>query len=205
MRAWELYTTPSVCPGCATGCNIEVQHSRGQVYRLVPRINPAVNKHWMCDEGRFTYKRTADRAPGRRRLSGGPPVDWDRALDDAGRALSAVLAATPDQVGVVFNAQSTNEDMYALARLAFDHLHVGKAYIAGLDQGWQRRHPGVGRQEPEHRGRDGDRRGPAAQPARSVERPEGGRGHGADRRRHARRAGRRGAARRRCRSTACRR
>ena len=36
----------------------------------------------------------------------------------------------------MFNAQSTNEDLYALARLAFDHLHVGKAYIAGLDQGW---------------------------------------------------------------------
>src|SRR6185369_15277973 len=30
MRAWELYTMPSVCPGCSTGCNIEVQHSRGQ-------------------------------------------------------------------------------------------------------------------------------------------------------------------------------
>src|SRR6185503_9022331 len=68
--------------------------------------------------------------------SGGTPVDWDRALDDAGRALSAVLSKSPNQVGVVFNAQSTNEDLYALARLAFDHLHVGKAYIAGLDQGW---------------------------------------------------------------------
>ena len=87
MRAWELYTMPSVCPGCATGCNIEVQHSRGQVYRLVPRVNPAVNKHWMCDEGRFTYKRAQTErlvAP----MSGGSPVDWDRALDDAGRALS---------------------------------------------------------------------------------------------------------------------
>jgi NADH-quinone oxidoreductase subunit G len=135
MRAWELYTMPSVCPGCATGCNIEVQHSRGQVYRLVPRINPAVNKHWMCDEGRFTYKRAQTErlvAP----LSGGTPVEWDKALDDAGRALSAVLAANAGQVGVVFNAQSTNEDLYALARLAFDHLHVGKAYLAGLDQGW---------------------------------------------------------------------
>jgi len=135
MRAWELYTMPSVCPGCATGCNVEVQHSRGQVYRLVPRVNPAVNKHWMCDEGRFTYKRTQHErlaAP----LSAGMAVDWDKALDDAGRALAPVLAATPNKVGVVFNAQSTNEDLYALARLAFDHLHVGKAYIAGLDQGW---------------------------------------------------------------------
>jgi NADH-quinone oxidoreductase subunit G len=110
MRAWELYTMPSVCPGCATGCNIEVQHSRGQVYRLIPRINPAVNKHWMCDEGRFTYKRTQTErlvAP----TSGGTPVDWDRALDDAGRALSAVVGTSPYEVGVVFNAQSTNEDL----------------------------------------------------------------------------------------------
>ena len=44
MRAWELYTTPSICPGCATGCNIEVQQSRNQIYRLVPRPNPAVNQ-----------------------------------------------------------------------------------------------------------------------------------------------------------------
>ena len=91
MRAWELYTTPSVCPGCATGCNIEVQHSRGQVYRLVPRVNPAVNKHWMCDEGRFTYKRMHDRAAGgaavgRRARSTGTARSTTRA-----RALRAAL------------------------------------------------------------------------------------------------------------------
>ena len=44
---------------------------------------------------------------------------------------------------MVFNAQSTNEDLYALARLAFEHLHVGKAYLAGLRPGLERRHPGV--------------------------------------------------------------
>jgi NADH-quinone oxidoreductase subunit G len=135
MRAWELYSTPSVCPGCATGCNVDVHSSRGQIYRLVPRVNAAVNKHWMCDEGRFTYKRVhAARlaAP----VSDGAPVEWDRALDDATRRLRAVLDTAPQKVGVVFNAQSPNEDLYALARLAFDHLRVGKAYLAGLDQGW---------------------------------------------------------------------
>jgi NADH-quinone oxidoreductase subunit G len=135
MRAWELYSTPSVCPGCATGCNIEVHHSRGKIYRLVPRINEKVNKHWMCDEGRFTYKRVqADRlaAP----LVNGLPVHWDKALDEAGKHLRMVLDASPGLVGVVFNAQSTNEDLYALAKLAFEHLRVGKAYLAGRDQGW---------------------------------------------------------------------
>ena len=135
MRAWELFSTPSVCPGCATGCNVEVHASRGKIYRLVPRVNAAINKHWMCDEGRFTYKRVHSArlaAP----ASDGMPVEWDRALDDATRRLRAVLDTAPGKVGVVFNAQSTNEDLFALARLAFDHLRIGKAYLAGLDQGW---------------------------------------------------------------------
>jgi NADH-quinone oxidoreductase subunit G len=135
MRAWELTATQSICPGCATGCNIEIHHSRGKIHRLVPRVNPAVNKHWMCDEGRFTYKPVqAGRlaAP----FVGGVPVEWDRALDEAGRLLRAALDASPAKVGVVFNAQSTNEDLYALARLVFDHLSLPKGYLAGVDQGW---------------------------------------------------------------------
>jgi NADH-quinone oxidoreductase subunit G len=160
MRVWELYTTPSICPGCATGCNVEVHHSRGKIHRLVPRENLAVNKQWMCDEGRFTYKRVHPTGAPQRvpaasgdglhaaeprsaqalRLaapfSAGVPVEWDKALDDAGKVLRAALDANPAAVGVVMNAQSTNEDLYALAKLTFDHLGLGKAYLAGLDQGW---------------------------------------------------------------------
>ncbi|MGH9888983.1 MAG: 2Fe-2S iron-sulfur cluster-binding protein, partial [bacterium] len=46
MRAWELEATPSVCNGCATGCNTEVHHRNGRAWRLVPRLNPDVNKYW---------------------------------------------------------------------------------------------------------------------------------------------------------------
>jgi NADH-quinone oxidoreductase subunit G len=135
MRAWELYATPSVCTGCATGCNTDVHSSRGRMYRIVPRTNEHVNKHWMCDEGRMTYKAShVDRlaAP----MSEGAAVDWDRALDDATRRLRTVIDQGPGRLGVVFNATSPNEDLYALAKLAFDHLGVGKAYLAGRDQGW---------------------------------------------------------------------
>jgi len=135
MRAWELYATPSVCPGCATGCNIEIHAARQHIYRLVPRINNAVNKHWMCDEGRFTYKAVhADRLAAPR--IAGDSVEWDRALDEAGKKLRAALDAGAGKVGVVFSAQATNEDLYLLERLAFEHLRVGKAYLAGRDQGW---------------------------------------------------------------------
>jgi NADH-quinone oxidoreductase subunit G len=135
MRAWELTATPSVCTGCATGCNIEIHASRDKVYRLVPRENPAVNKFWMCDEGRFTYKplhgaRLA--VP----MVAGAPVEWDNALDEAGRRLKALAAKGNVNVGVVFSAQATNEDLHVLARLASEGLKAKQVYLSGLDEGW---------------------------------------------------------------------
>lgn len=60
-RVWELKGTDSVCPGCATGCSIRVDHADGRIYRLKPRFNPRVNQWWMCDEGRFGWKYLHDR------------------------------------------------------------------------------------------------------------------------------------------------
>ncbi|MCA9772828.1 MAG: (2Fe-2S)-binding protein [Myxococcales bacterium] len=55
-RVWFLSRTESVCPGCATGCNIEIDHHEGKIQRLKPRVNEQVNGYWMCDAGRFGYK-----------------------------------------------------------------------------------------------------------------------------------------------------
>ncbi len=60
QRVWMLRGTGSVCPGCSTGCTVRVDHNDGQVYRLKPRWNPAVNDHWICDEGRFGWKYVHD-------------------------------------------------------------------------------------------------------------------------------------------------
>ena len=59
-RVWELNQTPSICPGCATGCSIRIDHADDHVYRLKPRYNPKVNDWWMCDEGRFGFKYVHD-------------------------------------------------------------------------------------------------------------------------------------------------
>ncbi|HTE56494.1 MAG TPA: 2Fe-2S iron-sulfur cluster-binding protein [Kofleriaceae bacterium] len=130
MRAWELLATPSVCQGCATGCNIEIQHRNERVWRLVPRPNPAVNHYWMCDEGRFTYHALREKrlvSP----LVGGLPSRWDQALTAAAVALRAVLETDRDKVGVVFSPQHTNEDNHALARLARDIWRIERFYVGG--------------------------------------------------------------------------
>lgn len=61
QRVWLLKGADSVCPGCATGCAIRVDHNENVVWRLKPRFNPRVNSWWMCDDGRFGFKYVHDR------------------------------------------------------------------------------------------------------------------------------------------------
>ena len=128
MRAWELEATPSVCNGCATGCNIEIHHKNERAWRLVPRLNAEVNQYWMCDEGRFTYHGLREE-----RLASaivdGLPASWDKAIQTAAKRLGVFLK-DPSQVGVVLSALCSNEDNYALAKLA-KAWGAGHVYIAG--------------------------------------------------------------------------
>ncbi|PIQ26366.1 NADH-quinone oxidoreductase subunit L [bacterium (Candidatus Blackallbacteria) CG17_big_fil_post_rev_8_21_14_2_50_48_46] len=55
-RVWFLNSTKSICTGCARGCNIQLDHEKGSIYRYRPRTNPEVNAYWLCDEGRLSYK-----------------------------------------------------------------------------------------------------------------------------------------------------
>ncbi len=128
MRAWELEATPSVCNGCATGCNIEIHHKHGRAWRLVPRLNPDVNAYWMCDEGRFTYHDLREqRLAGA--LVGGLPAGWDRAITAAADRITTALRE-PASVGVVLSALYCNEDNFALASLA-KAWGVTNVFVAG--------------------------------------------------------------------------
>jgi NADH-quinone oxidoreductase subunit G len=60
-RVWYLKNVPSVCAGCARGCNVDVAVYRDRIHRMTPRINMEVNAYWMCDEGRMTYAALYDR------------------------------------------------------------------------------------------------------------------------------------------------
>jgi NADH-quinone oxidoreductase subunit G len=87
MRVWFLKDTKTVCTGCARGCNMEIQHEAGSIYRCVPRTNMEVNQYWLCDEGRFNYHYVHDSArvvtPA---ISEGGSLalgDWGKAIDKA--------------------------------------------------------------------------------------------------------------------------
>ncbi|HSD89455.1 MAG TPA: 2Fe-2S iron-sulfur cluster-binding protein [Kofleriaceae bacterium] len=128
MRAWELESTPSVCNGCATGCNVEIHHKNQRAWRLVPRHNPDVNQYWMCDEGRFTYHDLREHRLAAATVDG-LPAGWDRAISQAAKRLGVFLK-DPSQIAIVLSAVHSNEDNFALAQLA-KQWGVKGVYVAG--------------------------------------------------------------------------
>src|SRR5947209_898947 len=60
QRAWFLSRHDAICTRCATGCNISSEENRGEIWRFRARYNPKVNDHWICDEGRYSYKAAND-------------------------------------------------------------------------------------------------------------------------------------------------
>jgi len=133
-RVWYLERTESVCGACANGCNIEVYHREGQVYRFQPRKNLAVNQYWMCDAGRMSYRALQ----GENRLThplvrGDMAFDrttWPRALVAATGRLQDLARARPGALGVLVSAEATNEEIALVRRLA---ERLG-ARLAGI--GW---------------------------------------------------------------------
>ncbi|MFI5300231.1 MAG: 2Fe-2S iron-sulfur cluster-binding protein [Polyangiales bacterium] len=135
-RVWFLRKSKSVCTGCATGCNtwLDYDPRTGEVPRLRPRDNLAVNKYWMCDDGILTHRRVQER----RVLTGCVGRGKARAQISPKQALeqAAALIKADTDIGVVLSAQRSTEDNYALAYLARAFLGVDKLYVARRND-WQ--------------------------------------------------------------------
>jgi NADH-quinone oxidoreductase subunit G len=115
VRVWYLKKTPSICPGCSTGCNISVEAYQNRIARFKPRINEAVNGHWLCDEGRYSFHSLTEgerlTTPMMRQEGGLVPVDWDTAL----KAVAAGLAANAPAAAIL-SGRNTNEEAFLFGR-----------------------------------------------------------------------------------------
>ena len=116
VRVWYLNKTPSICPGCSTGCNTSVETYQNRIARFKPRINEAVNSHWLCDEGRYCFHDLAGgerlTAPMIRQEGGLVPVSWEVALE---KVFSGLKAAEP--AAAILSGRNSNEEAYLFAKL----------------------------------------------------------------------------------------
>jgi NADH-quinone oxidoreductase subunit G len=87
-RVWYLKKTPTVCEGCSKGCNMEIHQDNNQIHRSLPRVNMEINRHWLCDEGRFNYHYVGDKSRVKEPVVGGAKSDWMTAIDAAKTTLA---------------------------------------------------------------------------------------------------------------------
>lgn len=134
-RAWFLKSTPSVCNGCATGCNIYIDHHDGVAYRYRPRYNEKINDYWMCDDGRLSYKNinSTDRVlyP---LISVNHDLEralWEEALSYVVKLIKGVK---PEDIGGVLSAQSTVEDNESLMEFLQNIIKTPHIYWSGLEE-----------------------------------------------------------------------
>jgi NADH-quinone oxidoreductase subunit G len=140
-RVWYLKNTPSVCAGCSKGCNVmvavgrkqEMMTSPGQIddgiKRIVPRVNEEVNRHWICDEGRLSYRNleAAGRLPFAQDAND-HELEWDAAIAHAAEGVQG------GRLGVIASPRATNETLWALKKLVDG--------VAGARVGIQKIHRG---------------------------------------------------------------
>lgn len=126
VRAWFLKGTDSICAGCSTGCNLRIDHSarasgggipgvsatEGTIYRTFGRRNVAVNRSWLCDEGRLSFH-TMERWPRLRsaRPQVAAPLEHIHQRFDTIRKQHG-----PESVAALASATSTNEALFLMKR-----------------------------------------------------------------------------------------
>ena len=116
-RPWELTNIPSLCNQCGVGCNTVLSTRRGEILRIMPRQNEAVNEIWICDKGRFGHH--FNQSPHRlatplvRRDGKLVEASWDEALQYVADRLTAVKKTYgPEAIGGIAGARLPNEDLY---------------------------------------------------------------------------------------------
>ena len=118
-RKWDLQSAPSICPGCAVGCNTLPGERYGSLKRVHNRYHPDVNGYFLCDRGRFGSHFV--NAPTRLRQAGAKAEDGVfEALDQeaASKRLAEILRRG-DVIGIG-SPRTSMESNFTLKRLVGD-------------------------------------------------------------------------------------
>ena len=120
-RVWKLKKNHSICTGCSTGCNVTIEHDRNEVFRLKPHENQNVNKWWLCDEGRLTYRKMNEKKSRINQplgligenLEG---ISWEKAYGAIAERIRE-LKPLPQEVLALTDTHASNEELYLIQKL----------------------------------------------------------------------------------------
>ncbi len=113
----------SVCPFCACGCALSLEHDRRRVVAVHPAQREP-NGITLCLRGHFGYDHLSSRerlsTPLLRGEDGFTPISWDQALEIMARELGSLARGRTAAAGLGFigGARASNEENYLFQKLA---------------------------------------------------------------------------------------
>ena len=136
-RVWKLKKTPSICVGCSTGCNVTIEYDKNEVFRLKPRDNPDVNRWWMCDQGRLTYKDLNIREnrvahPLGKTAEGFQEISWENAFSAIREKISELQPTSAEVIGLV-DTNASNEELYLFKKLLKEGFDSDQLFFPDLE------------------------------------------------------------------------
>ncbi len=138
-RSWQMEKAVSTCPHCAVGCSMQVETRHGDVVRTRSNGLEDPGRGILCAKGFFghSFVNSPDRiaSPMIRKDERLQPVSWQEAIAYVTERLKAVVEAHgPQAFGAVGSPNCTNEDNYALQRLA--RQVIGSNNVYSQDRGY---------------------------------------------------------------------
>ena len=133
-RAWEMVQHKTIAPHDCIGSNLNVHTLRGEIVRIVPDENEAINEVWISDRDRFSYEGldTEDRltSPMIKRDGKWQVANWDEALklvaDKFKAAADLKLQQAAESEGTASEGETSTEEVEA------EVVEVVTAEIAAL-------------------------------------------------------------------------
>jgi NADH-quinone oxidoreductase subunit G len=112
-RAWEMLQHKTIAPHDCIGSNVYVHTLRGEVVRVVPCENEAINEVWLSDRDRFSYEGvdSEDRLtrPMIKRDGQWQTANWDQALQLVAEKFKTVAELKAQQIAAETAAADIEE------------------------------------------------------------------------------------------------
>jgi NADH-quinone oxidoreductase subunit G len=143
QRVWYLQDTPSVCPNCSTGCNVDLDTNKSVLFRLRPRENLQAQGYFMCDEGRFGYHwvNSNERFKRPMALKDGQlsVTPWAALVPDLRQRFADAAKKSAKSVAAIISPFLTCEEAFLLAKYFKDssadvRLYLGPVPVIGADE-----------------------------------------------------------------------
>jgi len=120
-RSWEIKNVEAIDITDAVGSNIKVNFKEGEILRVMPSLNDAINEEWISDKARFFFdmlKTQRISQPFFKKADVFNKVSWLDSFSEKKKVLQNFLSHKPEQVLLVAGANLDLESAFILKQVA---------------------------------------------------------------------------------------